>query len=360
MATQYTSILKLALPTTGELDGTWGDVVNDNITSMIEEAIAGLSTINTWVADSHTLTTANGTTSESRAAILVLTDTGTALTGAGELICPDASKIYIVKNDTGQTITVKTSSGSGIAVTTGTSRILFCDATDVIEAGPVFNGQFADGTVTSPSITFSSDTNTGFLRTQSGTISYSSDGGRRATIDDSIYATRTATATGIPASGGTEQFVEISSAGLFGVKVENIGSSLFTDHYVSSSYNAGFFALSGATKGSIVVSSGGTAYNTSSDYRLKENVVPIENAVARIDELNPVRFNFTSDPDVVVDGFLAHEVTPVVPEAITGEKDAVDSEGNPVYQGIDQAKLVPLLVASVQELSARVAALESN
>jgi hypothetical protein len=74
MATQYTSILKLALPTTGELDGTWGDVVNNNITSMVEEAIAGLSTINTWTTNSHTLTTANGTTSESRAAILVLTD----------------------------------------------------------------------------------------------------------------------------------------------------------------------------------------------------------------------------------------------------------------------------------------------
>jgi hypothetical protein len=134
MATQYTSILKLALPTQGELSGSWGDVVNDNITSMVEEAVAGLKTINTWTADAHTLTTADGTTSESRAAMLVLTDTGTALTGAGELICPAASKLFVVKNDTGQTITVKTSGGTGVAVPDGSTMWVFCDGTNVEEA----------------------------------------------------------------------------------------------------------------------------------------------------------------------------------------------------------------------------------
>jgi hypothetical protein len=358
MATEYTSILKLALPTTGELDGTWGDVVNNNITSMVEEAVAGLSTINTWTTNSHTLTTANGTTSESRAAILVLTDTGGALTGSGEVICPTASKVYIVKNDTGETVTVKTAAGTGIAVTTGSSRILFCDETNVVEAGPVFNGQFADGSLASPSITFSSDTDTGFYRAGSGTVSYSYNAARRFTFGDTLYVTNTSNGTGIPSS--SERYVEMPNNGLFGIKLQNQLTGIFTDSSSSTTYNAGFFALSGATKGTIVVSTGGTAYNTSSDYRLKENVVPIENAVARIDNLNPVRFNFTAAPDVTVDGFLAHEVTPVVPEAITGEKDAVDADGNPVYQGIDQAKLVPLLVAAVQELSARVAELEAS
>lgn len=133
MATQYTSILKLALPVQGELSGTWGDVVNDNITSMVEEAIAGRAVINTWTANSHTLTTADGTTSESRAAILTLTDTGTALTGAGTVICPAASKIYIVENGTGQTITVKTSSGTGVAVPNTKNMVVFCDGTNVEE-----------------------------------------------------------------------------------------------------------------------------------------------------------------------------------------------------------------------------------
>lgn len=140
MATQYTSTLKLALPTQGELDGTWGTVVNDNITSMVEEAIAGLATINTWSTNLHTLTTANGTTSESRAAMLVLTDTGTALTGAGEVICPTAAKIYVVKNDTGQVITVKTSGGTGVDVPDSTVRIVFCDGTNVVQASASLTG----------------------------------------------------------------------------------------------------------------------------------------------------------------------------------------------------------------------------
>ena len=116
MTTQYTPILKLALPVEGELDGAWGDVVNDNITSMIEQAVAGRVVVNTWSSNSHTLTTANGTTAEARCAMLSLTDSGTQLSAAGTVICPALSKIYIVKNAAGQIITVKTASGSGIAI----------------------------------------------------------------------------------------------------------------------------------------------------------------------------------------------------------------------------------------------------
>jgi hypothetical protein len=112
--------------------------------------------------------------------------------------------------------------------------------------------------------------------------------------------------------------------------------------------------------GSISVTTTSTAYNTSSDYRLKENVTDITGATDRLKQLNPVRFNFIADADTTVDGFLAHEVHDVVPEAITGTKDAVDADGNPVYQGIDQSKLVPLLVATIQELEARIAALEAE
>ena len=119
MATQYTSILKLALPTQGELSGTWGTAVNEQVTSMIEEAIAGLKTINTWSTNSATLSTADGSTSESRAAMLNLTDTTSDLSGAATLICPAASKVYIVKNSTGQAVTVKTASGTGIAIPNG-------------------------------------------------------------------------------------------------------------------------------------------------------------------------------------------------------------------------------------------------
>ena len=135
--------------------------------------------------------------------------------------------------------------------------------------------------------------------------------------------------------------------------------------------------------GSITSTTSATAYNTSSDYRLKENVVAMSGATERLKQLKPSRFNFIADADTTVDGFLAHEVQDIVPEAITGAKDAMmdeeyeatpavlDDDGNvvdeavmatrsvPDYQGIDQSKLVPLLVATIQELEARIAALES-
>jgi len=131
MATGYTSILKLALPVTGELAGTWGTVVNDNITQMIEQAVAGLATINTWTTNSHTLTVANGTSSESRCAMLVASD-GAGLSAAGEIICPAASKLYVLKNGTSYQITLKTASGTGVAVPTGQTAFLFCDGTNVV------------------------------------------------------------------------------------------------------------------------------------------------------------------------------------------------------------------------------------
>ena len=119
--------------------------------------------------------------------------------------------------------------------------------------------------------------------------------------------------------------------------------------------------VSGSTQvGSITMSNSATAFNTSSDYRLKENIVEMTGSVDRVKQLKPSRFNFISESDnKVVDGFLAHEVSSIVPEAITGTKDEVDADGNPVYQGIDQSKLVPLLVGAIKELTARIEALEA-
>jgi hypothetical protein len=111
--------------------------------------------------------------------------------------------------------------------------------------------------------------------------------------------------------------------------------------------------------GSIVTSGSNTAYNTSSDYRLKESVNYNFDATTRVKKLKPCRFNFIADKDTTVDGFLAHEVQSVVPEAISGEKDATNEDGSIKPQAIDQSKLVPLLVKTIQELEARITALES-
>jgi hypothetical protein len=101
-------------------------------------------------------------------------------------------------------------------------------------------------------------------------------------------------------------------------------------------------------------------YSTSSDYRLKENVVPLTGAAARVNQLKPSQFNFITDPGKTVDGFLAHEAQVVVPECVTGTKDEVDADGNPVYQGIDQSKLVPLLTAALQEALAEIESLKAR
>jgi hypothetical protein len=120
------------------------------------------------------------------------------------------------------------------------------------------------------------------------------------------------------------------------------------------------FQYSNAAKGGISCNGTSIAYNTTSDYRLKENVVPLTGAADRLNQLQVHRFNFIADPETVVDGFIAHEAQEVVPECVTGTKDEVDEDGNPVYQGIDQSKLVPLLTAALQEALQKIEDLEGR
>ena len=140
------------------------------------------------------------------------------------------------------------------------------------------------------------------------------------------------------------------------------------------------FANGNGLVGTVKTDGSSTSFNTSSDYRLKENETSITDGIDRIKQLKPYRFNFKTDADKTVDGFFAHEVFSIVPEAISGEKDSMipevlytdkdklpegknigdvkeETRINP--QGIDQSKLVPLLVAAVKELTAKVEALEN-
>jgi len=121
-----------------------------------------------------------------------------------------------------------------------------------------------------------------------------------------------------------------------------------------------FLNANNSNVGSITVGSASTAFNTSSDYRLKENIVDMTGAIDRVKALAPKRFNFIADADTTVDGFLAHEAQTVVPEAVTGTKDKVDDDDNPVMQGIDQSKLVPLLTGALKEAVAKIEALEAR
>jgi hypothetical protein len=141
---------------------------------------------------------------------------------------------------------------------------------------------------------------------------------------------------------------------------DGTGMTLSSTDTSGNTHNQIIFIRNSSTVGTISTTGSNTAYGTSSDYRLKENVDYTWDATSRLKQLKPARFNFIIDPDTTVDGFIAHEVSSIVPEAIIGTKDAVDSDGNPVMQSIDQSKLVPLLVKTIQELEARIATLEAK
>jgi hypothetical protein len=110
--------------------------------------------------------------------------------------------------------------------------------------------------------------------------------------------------------------------------------------------------FSGATNtGSISSNGSNVAFNTSSDYRLKENIAPMTGCLAKVQALKPVTYKW-KESGLESQGFIAHELAEVCPDAVTGAKDAVDDDGNPVYQGIDTSFLVATLTAAIQELKA--------
>ena len=181
----------------------------------------------------------------------------------------------------------------------------------------------------------------------------------------------------IKASGSTYNLIAIQTT-------RTATGTNFIEFFNSSQANAGEINHNGSTT---------VNYSTTSDYRLKENVIYDFDATSRLKQLKPARFNFIADPDVTMDGFLAHEVKSIVPIAVNGDKDEIkkwnkeeiekgfapdgasegdnklDDDGNPIpkYQGIDNSHLVPLLVKSLQEalaeidtLKTKVAALESK
>ena len=132
-------------------------------------------------------------------------------------------------------------------------------------------------------------------------------------------------------------------------------------NYRAASTGSAYVFRSGSTSvGSITVSTTGTAFNETSDYRVKENIVDLVNSISKIKQLKPKQFNFIIEPETTVDGFIAHEVQEIVPLAVTGAKDAVDEDGNDVLQGIDTSKLIPLLTGALQEAIAKIENLETR
>jgi len=158
--------------------------------------------------------------------------------------------------------------------------------------------------------------------------------------------------------GGTSTSSNESTYQSGGVFVSRRASSAGTTH--------ANFLNGGSTVGSITSNTTTTFYNTTSDYRLKENATPVTTGLQTIAALNPVNFDWVSNR-IADTGFLAHEFQAVIPNCVMGTKDAIDANGNPVYQQIDRSGAIPFLVAAIQEqqalitaLTARITALETQ
>jgi hypothetical protein len=215
---------------------------------------------------------------------------------------------------------------------------------------------FADGTAAAPSITNDGDTNTGIFFPAADTIAFAEGGVESMRINSSGYVLVGCTA--LPSSS-------VAGASL-SPSVTSVNPHFFSAGSATGSVAQINFINGNGTVGQISTSGSGTTYATSSDYRLKENVVPMQNALGVVTQLKPVIYNWKVDGSSG-QGFIAHELQEVVPDCVTGVKDAVDAEGNPQYQGIDTSFLVATLTAAIQEqqalitaLTARITALENK
>jgi hypothetical protein len=156
----------------------------------------------------------------------------------------------------------------------------------------------------------------------------------------------------------------IQSGTFNGASMIKGGGTWGTNLFVGRTSGAGTgayveFWYNGTTTGTITTNGTTTAYNTSSDYRLKEDIAPMTGALAKVAALKPCTYKWKVDGSDG-EGFIAHELQAVVPDAVTGEKDAVDAEGKPVYQGIDTSFLVATLTAAIQELKAEFDAYKAS
>jgi hypothetical protein len=233
-------------------------------------------------------------------------------------------------------------------------------------------------------------TNTTTTIQSNGTTAITIDSSQNATFANSVLGTASTFQVGVNTSGKDARFgvlsggngrVEFYSAGSESMRVtsdggvriamENYGSAPSSTNWGVSINNTGAgsrffgqgtgtetqieFGNRNGTRGSIQTNSTNTVYNTSSDYRLKENVQPMVGALEKVALLKPCTYTWKVDGSDG-QGFIAHELAEVVPDCVSGEKDAVDENGDIKPQCIDTSFLVATLTAAIQELNAKVEA----
>jgi predicted RNA-binding protein with TRAM domain len=251
-----------------------------------------------------------------------------------------------------------------VAVTTGGTERMRIDSSGNVGIGTTSTygfKMFVLGSANS-GVAVSDNTNTVYMMGDGGTtvmvgtsntvpLRFNTSATERMRIDSNGKVLVGRTTAYNDGSIGTPVFQSTSSTGAF-------AGGAFISSSTSATTQIGFVNPNG-TVGTISSTGTATAYTTSSDYRLKENVQPMVGALDTIAQLNPVTYNWKVDGSDG-QGFIAHELQAVVPDCVSGEKDAVDDEGRPRYQGVDTSFLVATLVSAIQELTARIAALEAK
>jgi hypothetical protein len=217
----------------------------------------------------------------------------------------------------------------------------------------------------------------GYLTVGDGTSTMLMGAGSALSSDSSVPYLRSNGAIGFATGGGTER-ARIDSSGNLGVGTTSPDSGARVTVQAASgangmavkagtngNYGIYFNNTSNSTVGGIIINSGSVAYNTTSDYRLKENIQPMTGALEKVAQLKPCTYTWKADGSAS-QGFIAHELQAVVPDCVTGEKDAVNEDGSIKPQGIDTSFLVATLTAAIQEqqaiietLTARIEALEA-
>jgi hypothetical protein len=238
-------------------------------------------------------------------------------------------------NNIATAVATKYDSSTQVSLTTGVSGIL-----------PVANGGTNSASGVAASIVLAGTFSTGTYALNSSSLLRL--GASSPSANWRLYANGVNQGTGHPAIvADRENYAD--------------SSSLFCNDTTSGSASRNLIVFGLNNTGYASISTNGTTvtYGTSSDYRLKTNVMPLTDSTAKVKALKPCSYNWVKAPEISSQGFLAHELAAVVPQAVVGEKDAVNGDGSIKSQQVDLSYVIPLLTAALQEAFARIEALEA-